>query len=63
MSKVMVAMHDPDGMPRAWAIADDYGKALREAERQLEIYKAKKREVGDELGWATFTPHTSEVQS
>lgn len=61
--KIMVAMHDPDGMPRAWGVADVYGKALREAEKQLDAYKAKKRALGDPLGSATFTAHTSTVET
>jgi hypothetical protein len=52
---------DPDGMPRAWGIADTYKKALREANRQLEAYRAKKRALGDPLADARFTDSTSKA--
>ncbi len=62
MNRVMVMKVDPDGLPRAWAVAPTYGQALQEADRQLEIYKSRKREVGDPLGDATFTTKTEMVK-
>ncbi len=61
-SRVMVMKVDPDGAPRAWAVAPTYGQALKEAERQLEIYKARKRKEGDPLGDAEYTTQTEMVQ-
>jgi hypothetical protein len=59
--RVMVMKLDPDGAPRAWGAASTYGQALREAERQLEAYRARKREVGDPLADARFTDKTEMV--
>ncbi len=60
--RIMVSMLDPDGMPRAWGIAATVEEARAEAESQLAVYKARKREVGDPLGWADFTPQVSKVE-
>lgn len=40
--KFLVAMLDPDGLPRAWAAADDLALAREEARHQLRAYLAKK---------------------
>ena len=58
----MVMMLDPDGLPRAWAMGPDVDATRREAHRQLEIYRAKKREVGDPLADAKFTESAEMVR-
>lgn len=45
--KTMVLMIDKYGTPRAWGSASNELAAREEARRQLEVYCAKKREVGD----------------
>ena len=57
MPKLMIMFCDPEGKPRAWAVGSE-GKedeVLAEAKRQLELYRQKKREVGDPLADARFT--------
>jgi hypothetical protein len=62
--RYIVAMHDPQGLPRAWGIAGTPYEALEEAKKQLEVYRASKRETNDPLAHAVFTPVClGEVQS
>ena len=54
--RIMVMYCDPEGKTRAWGIAVKEEHARCEAERQLEAYREKKREVGDlELANAHYT--------
>lgn len=60
---VMVSFQDPQRIPRAWATGPkEKLEAVREeAARQLVTYRAKKRELGDELADAEFTEHVDDV--
>jgi hypothetical protein len=55
-------MVDPDGVPRAWGQSADRGAAETEAARQLEAYRARKREVGDPLADADYTLESKETK-
>lgn len=60
--RVMVMKLDPDGLPRAWGIAPTEAAAREEADRQLQIYRVKKAEVGDPLAGAVFTEKVEAVE-
>lgn len=61
-ARVMVSFRDPDGLPRAWAVADTEALATPEAERQLGLYRERKREEDDSyLANAKYTKHVETV--
>jgi len=62
MNQVLVMMLDPDGIPRAWGLAPERGKALREAEAQLVSYRKAKRKEGDPLAFADYKVKTETVE-
>ena len=64
MPKLMIMFCDPEGKPRAWAAGpEEKEEAVREeAERQLELYRREKREVGDPLADARFTVRRALVE-
>ena len=54
---ILIMKLDPNGVPRAWATGPESEevevRAL--ADRNLEIYRERKREVNDPLAVAVFT--------
>lgn len=62
MKRILVMKVDPEGKPRAWASASTVEAARAEAERQLLLYREKKREVGDfYLADANYTEQVHDV--
>ena len=55
MARFLVTHNDEQGKPRAWATSDDLQEAHREAMKQLEEYRAKKRVLGDLLADHEYT--------
>jgi hypothetical protein len=58
---ILVMKLDPDGLTRAWGLANTQARAEEEAAAQLEAYRAAKRALGDTLADAEFTTETAEV--
>ncbi len=55
----MIAMMDPDGLPRAYGVAPTEGHARDIAHSELAKYRVKKKETGDPLAVAKFTERMS----
>lgn len=60
--QILVQFLDPEGKCRAWAKgpADRLAEVLERAEKELDAYRAEKREVGDPLAEAQFVSHIGE---
>jgi len=52
--KYLVCFEDAQGLPRSWAVSTDQAEAVTEATRQLGVYVAKKRLLGDVISSLDF---------
>jgi len=60
---IMVMKLDPDGLPRAYGVADNESDAKEIADDMLQKYRAKKFESGDMyLAKAKYTEKVEELE-